>query len=132
MVGAGGCGHGVCSHISSPGQEAQLADHPPWYLHRHAMDIPSLPGQSSEVLCCHLHSHASPHPYHPLPHLPPHFHPPLHCDCPVIYAHRSQSQCCMVHPYHPPCVYPQQNHVLSLIHRLTPQWSCYHHLRILT
>ena len=69
---------------SSPGlaQVARLAKRLPWYLHPQLMYLPSLPGQSSEVLCHHPH----PHPYsHPLPPLPPHL-PTVHLL--PLYCHR--------------------------------------------
>jgi len=100
---------------ASPGlaQVAQLADRLPWYLHRQPMYLPSLPGQSSEVLCHH------PHP--PPPHLPPVHLPTLHRHHPFPYPHRRLNQRRPVRPHHPICAYPHQDQVLSQIRCLTPR-----------
>jgi len=113
---------------ASPGlaQVARLADHLPWYLHHQAMILPSLPGQSSEVLCHDPHPYPPPHPLSPPPHLPSLHLPPLHLPHhqrhrPFTHPHRRLNQCWPVRPHHSPGAYPHQNHVLSLIRRPTSQ-----------
>ena len=66
-------------------QVARLADCLPWYLHRQPMNLPSLPGQSFDVLCHHLHPYPPPHPHPPPPNLPPLHHPPL--QLPLLQRH---------------------------------------------
>jgi len=84
--GARDCGHGVRLCISWLASDSRLADRLPWNLHHQQLYLPSLPGQSSDVLCHYPHSHPPSHHYStppPPPHLPPLHCPSLHHHCPV-------------------------------------------------
>jgi len=98
---------------SSPGlaQVARMAHCLPWYQHCQPMYLPSVPGQSSDVVCHHPHPYPPPH-LSSL-HLPPLHLPPNHCHHSFPYPHRCRNQCRPLRPHHPPCAYPHQGQVLS-------------------
>jgi len=101
----------------SPGlaQIARMTDHLPSYPHRQPMHSPSLPGQSSKVLCHHPYPQRPPLPKLCAVHLPT-----LHRNCPMPYSHCRQNQRHPVTSHHPINAYSHQDQVLCQIHCLTP------------